>query len=198
MEISASHDPLVLLQEWIQQARSNSHIKEPTAMTLATQASDGTLNARVVLCKQISAQGLVFFTNYESRKGTDLAHHSQVAVVFYWDPLFKQVKISGRVAKTSREVSEKYWATRPRESQISQSISRQSQPAPSAEVLHHEWEQAEHRLAGDQPIPCPAHWGGYQIHVERIEFWIGRPGRWHDRYEFTGDHDHWTFRRLYP
>ena len=197
MEITAQQDPLKLLQEWVRQAGTHPHIKEPTAMSLATLASDGSLHARVVLCKEISTQGLVFFTNYESRKGVEIAQHPQVSAVFYWDPLFKQVKISGRVSKTAREVSEKYWATRPRESQISQSISHQSQPVPSAEVLHQQWQEAEKRF-GNQTIPCPAHWGGYLIQVERIEFWIGQPGRWHDRYEFERDQSRWTFRRLYP
>ena len=197
MEITAHSEPFKVFEAWMTEARKQPHIKEPTAMSLATVGGDGDVHARIVLCKQWSTEGLVFFTNYDSRKGLDLQHNPNAAAVFYWDPMFRQVKFSGQIEKTSRQVSEQYWRTRARDSQISQTISRQSQEAPAREVMQQEWQQAEERLHG-KDIPCPAHWGGYLLRPKRIEFWLGQPGRWHDRHEFQKSSDRWTYRRLYP
>lgn len=197
MDINASSQPLKLFNEWMIEAKANPAIKEANAMALATIDREGELHNRVVLCKYWSEDGFTFFTNYDSRKGKDLADHPKASAVFYWDPLFRQFKISGTVEKTSRKISEDYWRSRPRDSQISQWISRQSQPIASRDLLQKAWMDAEKQFAGTD-IPCPEHWGGYLIRPKRIEFWIGRPGRLHERFEFEKTGSTWTFRILYP
>lgn len=197
MEIDEKSQPLTVFNEWINEAKAHAHVREATAMSIATQGQDGSIHARVVLCKQWSTEGFVFFTNYNSRKGLDLDRNPNVGAVFYWDALFRQVKISGKAAKTSRQVSEAYWNSRARESQLSQYISRQSEEAPSRVEIEKAWSEADKKFL-NKPIPCPLHWGGYLIAPELIEFWVGRPGRLHDRYEFEKHLDRWTFRRLYP
>ncbi len=197
MDINAKTDPLSLFQSWINEAKAHPGIKEPTAMAISTLGSDEELNNRVVLCKDWDDRGFTFFTNYDSRKGRDLQAHPTVSAVFYWDPLFRQIKISGKAEKSGRQVSEKYWRSRPRESQISQYISRQSQELVSRDALQEAWNKAELQFK-DREVPCPDHWGGYLIKPKRIEFWMGRPGRLHERFEFQKTDSSWTFRLLYP
>ncbi|MGE4131159.1 MAG: pyridoxamine 5'-phosphate oxidase [Bdellovibrionales bacterium] len=196
-EISAQSNPIDVFGHWMAEAKSHPGIREATAAALATVNSKGELHNRVVLCKDHSEAGFTFFTNYDSRKGHDLAEHPQAAMVLYWDPMARQVKISGRVEKVAREVSEAYWASRPRESQLSQWISRQSEPVGSREELENQWRSAEREFEG-RKIPCPKHWGGYLLSPRTIEFWVGRPGRLHDRFEFIKSGSIWTFRRLCP
>lgn len=197
MDIHANSNPLQIFETWMKEAQGHSGIQYPTAMALATISQNGELHNRVVLCKSWDESGFTFYTNYDSRKGQDLAANPKASAVFYWDPFFRQVKISGAVEKTDRKVSEDYWRTRPRESQISQYVSHQSQEVPSREDLEAAWSKAD-LLFKDREIPCPENWGGYLIHPHRLEFWIGRPGRLHDRYEFEKQGKTWTFRRLYP
>lgn len=197
MDIGANSQPLAIFEAWMKEAKQNPQIHEASAMTVATMNASGAIHARVVLCKQWSEEGFVFFTNYNSRKGLDLQHNANVAAVFYWDPVFRQIKISGKAHKTSRKVSEDYWNSRPVGSQLSQYISRQSEAVTSREVLEQARREAEKKFAG-KAVPCPAHWGGYVIVPQTIEFWMGQPNRLHDRYEFEKSHKSWTFRRLYP
>jgi pyridoxamine 5'-phosphate oxidase len=197
MEIDSNSNPLSVFEEWMREAKANKTIREPTAMALATASDSGDLGIRVVLCKGWSEKGFTFYTNYHSRKGLDLAKNPNAAAVFYWDPLFRQVKIEGACTKTSRAESEAYWSSRPRESQLSQYISRQSQEVSSRDELEKAWADADKRFQG-QTIPCPIHWGGYVLEPRAIEFWIGRPGRLHDRFSFEKDAAGWTFRRLCP
>lgn len=166
-------------------------------MALATSNLQGDLHTRVVLCKEWSDKGFTFFTNYNSRKGADLANQPKAAAVFYWDPIFRQVKITGHVQKTSRMESEAYWNSRPRESQLSQWISKQSEPVATRAELENAWQEADRKFA-NRKIPCPDHWGGYLLIPQSIEFWIGQPGRLHDRFEFQKSGDLWTYQRLYP
>lgn len=196
-DIGADSQPLDVFKTWLSAAQHHPHIREATAMTVATTGPDGALHGRVVLCKQWSEAGFVFFTNYQSRKGLDLNQNDQVAAVFYWDALFRQIKISGHAQRISRADSSAYWKGRPRESQLSQYISRQSEVAASRQELERAWHQAEVEFKG-KVIPCPAHWGGYLIVPQQLEFWIGRPGRLHDRFQFEKTRPGWTFRRLYP
>ena len=197
MEITAASNPFKIFETWLAEAKTHPGIKEATAMAFATVGATGDLHNRIVLLKDFSDQGFTFFTNYASLKGQDLKSHPKAAAVFYWDPMFRQVKISGRVEKVERSISEAYWASRPRESQISQFISKQSQPVDSRETLDNEWAKAEVEFRGRE-IPCPADWGGYLIVPQLIEFWIGRAGRLHDRLVFEKHNSAWTFRRLYP
>jgi pyridoxamine 5'-phosphate oxidase len=196
MSIGPDSNPLDVFKLWLEEATNHPGIKEASAMSLAT--SDGKeLHSRIVLCRGWDQKGFTFFTNYNSRKGLDLAADHEASAVFYWDPVFRQVCISGTVSKTSREVSESYWNGRPRESQLSQYISHQSQPVDSREELEKAWTKAEQEFA-DRAIPCPKHWGGYVLEPRCIEFWIGRPGRLHDRFEFRKAKQGWAFRRLFP
>lgn len=189
--------PHEVFAEWMAYAQGTAGIREPTAMTISTMGKDGALHSRVVLCKHWSEQGFEFYTNYLSLKGHDVEHHPQAAGLFYWDPLFMQVKISGRIEKSSRADSENYWQSRPRESQLSQFVSKQSQPIGSRADLEAARAEAERKFAG-RDIPCPEHWGGYWLRPDSIEFWIGRPNRFHDRFHFEKRGQDWTFRRLCP
>lgn len=178
-------------------AKNTPGIREATAMTVTTADSLGNLHSRVVLCKKWSEEGFVFYTNYLSRKGRELDRNSHAALLFYFDPLFRQIKISGTAEKTSREDSEAYWRSRSRESQLSQFVSRQSEAVSSRAELDALWAAAEKQFTGRE-VPCPAHWGGYLVRPKAIEFWLGRPNRFHDRFEFEKAPAGWTFRRLCP
>lgn len=197
LDISSSSRPLEIFESWMAEAKSNSCIKEATAMSLATVSPVGTVRVRVVLCKAWGEEGFTFFTNYTSKKGMDLAANANAGVVFYWDPLFRQVKISGVVEKISRQDSIEYWATRPRESQISGYTSRQSSPIESRDVMELAWHEADLKFRG-QEVPCPENWGGYLLRPKTMEFWIGRAGRFHDRHEFQKTESGWTYQRLCP
>lgn len=197
IEIGPNSKPLEVFNAWMGEAKKLGTIREATAMTVSTIGVSGELHSRVVLCKEWSEDGFVFFTNYQSRKGLDLAANPRTALLFYWDPIFRQVKISGSAQKIAQLESQKYWRSRPRESQLSQYISNQSCPIGSREELESLRQTAEQNFAGKE-VPCPAHWGGYLVSPQRIEFWTGRPNRLHDRYEFEKAGLAWTFRRLCP
>lgn len=190
-------NPLEVFKIWAQEASAGSTLNEPLAMALATVSATGELHNRIVLLKKITEEGLIFFTNYNSSKGADLDSNPQAEVVFYWDHLLRQVRIGGRVEKTSRKVSEDYWRSRARESQLSQWVSHQSVPVKSREILEEQVKQARLTFEG-KDIPCPAHWGGYLLKPDRIELWTGASGRLHDRFYFRKDGSGWTSHRLYP
>lgn len=190
-------DPITLFRRWFDDAIA-ANIPMPDAMNLATVTPDGRPTARMVLLKQVDADGFVFFTNYQSSKAKQLEINPYAALVFYWVQLDRQVRIEGRVTKTSAEESAAYFKTRPRESQIGAWASPQSEVISAREVL----EQRAHELAEqycDREIDCPAHWGGYRLAPDRIEFWKSRVGRLHDRilYELQPDGT-WTIKRLAP
>ena len=196
MDIGPNSKPLEIFKSWMAEMKTRPDIHEPSAMSLAT--TDGEhLHSRVVLCRGWDEEGFTFYTNYQSKKGLDLQQHSRASAVFYWDAVFRQVCISGTVSKTSREVSEKYWNARARESQLSQYISHQSQPVNSREDLQLAWTKADQEFK-TKPIPCPKQWGGYLLAPHRIEFWVGHTNRLHDRFEFSKQSSGWTLRRLYP
>ncbi len=168
-------------------------------MTLSTLDQHDQVHARVVLLKGISKDLFFFYTNYNSHKGEQLAFHSQAALLFYWDPLGKQIRISGDVRKTSRQESVSYWQTRSRKSQISQWISQQSQPISHRNELEQQYLEAQARFE-NQDIPCPEHWGGYALNPTHIEFWMAHPDRLHDRFLFTRNPSTkvWDVCRLSP
>lgn len=190
-------EPYGLFEQWMSEAKANSDVREATAMSLATVSAEGTPQVRVVLCKSWGPEGFTFFTNYDSQKGRDLAKHPTVACDFYWDAMFRQIKIVGTVAKTSRAESEAYWKTRPRDSQLSQFISKQSEIAASRAQLETLWQQADEQFKNKE-IPCPLNWGGYRITPKTIEFWFGRKSRLHDRFLFEKVQSNWTIARLFP
>jgi pyridoxamine 5'-phosphate oxidase len=196
-ENEIERDPIKLFELWFEEAIA-AKLPMPDAMTLATVAADGRPAARMVLLKQVDGYGFVFFTNYQSSKARQLESHPYAALVFFWPELERQVRVEGRVSKTSAEESAAYFKTRPRESQIGAWASPQSEVIPGREVL----EQRARELAEqyhDREIECPPYWGGYRLRPDRIEFWKGRVGRLHDRisYELQPD-DSWTIKRLAP
>lgn len=197
MEFTPITNPISAFETWLKEARAHSGIRDADAMAVATVNAKGEIHNRVVLCKDWSEDGFTFYTNYKSEKGQDLAANPRAGAVFFWDPLHRQVRISGAVTQTNRQVSEAYWRSRPFESQLSQYISRQSETVGSREDLEKAWSEAEAKFNGRE-IPCPEHWGGYVIRPERMEFWVGQPNRLHDRYVYEKIRSHWTFRRLYP
>lgn len=190
--------PLDKVKDWLEEAHKTG-LREPNAMLLATIDPRAGVSARVVLLKEIRPEGLVFYTNYQSPKGEQMALDPHVALTFYWDTLQRQIRIQGSVEKLSTEESEAYWQSRPRASQISQFISQQSKPLKDREKLQQAYDQAEKDLNG-KPVPRPAHWGGYLVQPVSFEFWIGYPHRLHDRYYFTraSASAPWIGQRLYP
>jgi pyridoxamine 5'-phosphate oxidase len=196
-ESSVDPDPIRQFQIWYKEARSTS-LMLPESMTLVTVAADGTPSARMVLLKEVDERGFVFYTNYNSRKARELEENPRAALVFHWDQLQRQVRINGSCARISAEESDRYFATRPRESQIGAHASPQSQVVKNREELDKEVQRLEKEFAG-QKVPRPAHWGGIRLNPDRIEFWKGRIGRLHDRllYERSPGAG-WTVRRLAP
>ncbi len=169
-----------------------------TAMTLATVDGDGRPSARVVLLKGVDERGFVFFTNYDSRKGQELAANPNAALVFYWSDQVRQVTITGEVAKLPAAESDAYFRTRPRGSQLEAWASQQSAVVSDRAALEAKWKQMEAQYA-DKEVPRPLFWGGYRLRPERIEFWQGRPNRLHDRFRYAKQPDGtWRIERLSP
>lgn len=188
-------DPLVQLSGWLDEAVA-AGLPNAEAMALATASASGRPSVRFVLCKEIDARGVVFYTNTGSRKGRELAGNGHAAVAFHWTSLGRQVRVTGSAAAVSRVEAEAYYRTRPLGSRIGAWASPQSRPIGSREELEALWARAAHRL-GDDP-PLPPHWGGYRIVAETIEFWEHRDSRLHDRLLYTRTGDAWERTRLAP
>jgi pyridoxamine 5'-phosphate oxidase len=196
-EATVDRDPIKLFRNWFAAAVASGS-RLPESMTLATATSNGKPSARVVLLKNVDANGFVFYTNYRSAKAQQLDENPQAALVFYWVGLDRQVRVEGRVERVSAAESDEYFRTRPRESQLGALASPQSEVIESREVLEGSLRALEEEYR-DREVPRPAHWGGYRLKPERIEFWENRPGRLHDRiaYDRQTD-DSWTIKRLAP
>jgi pyridoxamine 5'-phosphate oxidase len=193
-------DPMKLFGAWLNEAKAAGTIKEPNAMCVATISEPCGLTNRIVLLKQVIDEGFIFYTNYHSPKGLSLDETGEAAATFYWDPLAKQIRITGTVTRTDRKTSEAYWNSRARGSQLSQFVSHQSAPVSSREELEALVAKAEEHFK-DKPIPCPPHWGGYILTPKHIEFWQGMQSRLHNRFCFrrsSPDAFFWTCDRLYP
>ena len=195
-ENTVDPDPLILFQRWLDEAIA-AGIHLPEAMTLATTTVDGRPSARLVLLKQADARGFVFFTNYNSAKARDLDSNPQAALVFYWPQFERQVRVEGRVERTSAEESDAYFKRRPRASQIGALASPQSEVVAFREVLEQRFRELENLYEGRE-VDRPEHWGGYRLRPERIEFWKGRPSRLHDRILYERQGDTWSIKRLAP
>ena len=191
MEVGS--DPVALFREWFEDARA-AGVEVPEAMTLATVDADGRPSARMLLLKSADERGFTFFTGYESRKGRELAENPRAALVFYWRPLGRQVRVEGTVRKLSVEESDAYWATRPLRSRAAAAASRQSERIESREALEADFAA---KLAHGAP-PRPERWGGYVLEPDAIELWQHRDDRLHDRLRFTRARESWHSERLAP
>ena len=195
-EADTASNPFKQFATWFEQAVS-AELPEPNAMTLATATADGKPSARLVLLKDYSERGFVFYTNYNSIKGQQLSANPWAALVFWWAELERQVRIEGKVEKLSTQESDTYFHSRPWGSQLGAWVSEQSQIIPSREVLDQRLEQLKAQYA-DKEIPRPPHWGGFRVIPSLIEFWQGRPSRLHDRLCYRFEDGNWTRERLSP
>jgi pyridoxamine 5'-phosphate oxidase len=195
-------DPIEQFQDWFDEAL-NAEVEEPNAMTLSTAAPDGTPSARIVLLKGVDERGFRFYTNYDSRKGTELDQNPHAALVFWWAPLERQVRIEGSVERLPDDESTEYFRSRPRGSQLGAWASPQSRVVESREELEDNLQSVTDEYE-DEPVPRPPNWGGYVVRPTQIEFWQGRPNRLHDRLRYRRpDTDSngsaaWTLERLAP
>ena len=198
LEKDLAKDPFRQFEKWFQEAEAAKLI-EPNAMTLATTGSDGRPSARTVLLKGIDGRGFVFFTNYESRKGRELAHIPRATLVFPWLALERQVTVEGAATRVSREESEAYFHSRPRASQLGAWVSQQSSLITSRAVLEDSLKALEQKYAGKE-IPLPPFWGGFRVSPETVEFWQGRRSRLHDRLRYRREPktNEWSIERLAP
>ncbi len=195
-EQQVDSNPMNQFESWLNEA-FEAKVNEPTAMVLATATKLGIPSTRVVLLKAFSENGFGFFTNYESRKGEEIAENQHVALLFHWPELERQVRIEGVAQRTSDAVSDEYFNRRPFESRLSAVISAQSKVVPDRAYLEKLWTSQQDETA-TQPLTRPAFWGGFLIDPVKIEFWQGRSNRLHDRLLFSRKESAWTLARLAP
>ena len=192
----ADADPFVQFSHWFDQAME-SGLPEPNAMSLATASAEAKPSVRIVLLKELDERGFVFYTNYLSRKGRELEANPHASLLFSWLELQRQIRIEGYVEKISNAESDAYFSLRPRESQLGALVSAQSQPVASRQVLEDQFRQEAARWEG-RMVERPAHWGGYRLLPENIEFWQGRINRLHDRLLYKKNKGGWQIIRLSP
>jgi len=188
--------PMIQFQKWLAEA-INSTEPEPTAMVLSTVSADGKPSSRIVLLKETGRENLMFFTNYLSRKGKELSANPHAALLFFWPDLQRQVRIEGKVEKTSAEDSNHYFVSRPEASQLASWASTQSQVISGRQELEEAFKEEEQRFS-KAPISRPPHWGGFQFIPDSFEFWQGRESRLHDRLKYIKNVDEWKLVRLAP
>ena len=193
----ANKNPFEQFKLWFDEVLATEFI-EPNAMNIATVTEDGELSSRMVLLKEFDERGFVFFTNYNSLKAQDLQNTKTAALNFWWDKLYRQVRISGQVEKISRQESVEYFRTRPVGSQLGALASQQSEIIESYSILEQQYQDLEKQYKNSE-IPCPEHWGGYRVVPTLFEFWQGRPNRLHDRLRYTRVSTNlWKIERLSP
>lgn len=196
-EDDVHRDPFQQFVLWFDQAR-HANVTEPNAMVLSTINQEGFPSSRIVLLKDIKADGLSFFTNYESQKGQDISANNKVSLLFFWAELQRQVRMEGWAEKLPLNDSDEYFASRPRGSQLGAWSSPQSHTIADRQTLETEVEKVEKRFAAEKEVPRPDFWGGYIMHPIRFEFWQGRGSRLHDRILFRKENSIWTINRLAP
>jgi pyridoxamine 5'-phosphate oxidase len=191
-------NPIELFNTWLTQAAENEIVVEANAMVLSTEVDDQP-TSRTVLLKDLTEGGFTFFSNYESRKGKQISENKNVSLLFPWYPMERQVIVIGSATKISREDSEKYFATRPRSSQIGAWASEQSTELSSRQELENKFKELENKFANEEVIPTPPYWGGYIVDPISIEFWQGRYSRLHDRIRYVREkNNNWQLKRLNP
>lgn len=197
-EHEVDRDPIRQFDRWMNEAQA-AQVVQPTAMTLATATADGVPSARMVLLKGFDAHGFVFYTDYRSQKGNELAHNPRAALVSFWAELERQVRVTGRVTKVTHEESAAYFNSRPLGSRLSATASHQSSVIDGRAALDSRVVELAHRYDTGNPPPLPEHWGGYRVRPDTVEFWQGRQSRLHDRLLYTRDGDGiWRIERLSP
>lgn len=189
-------NPVSQFEQWLNEA-INAEIPHPTAMSVSTLGADGFPQSRIVLLKFFDDRGFMFFTNYNSEKGISIANNPAVGLHFYWPQLERQVRISGFAKKTSQEISDRYFLSRPLSSQIGAWVSEQSKEIPSRKILDNRFIEYRNRYKNQVP-PKPGSWGGYLVKPAKIEFWQGRENRLHDRFLFEKQNKIWLIKRLAP
>lgn len=196
---SLPDDPVVLFEQWLEEAGGHSRMEYPNACILSTADADGRPDGRVVLLKGVGGDGFRFFTNYRSAKGRALQARPHAALTFYWDALGRQVRVRGRVERLDPDGSDAYFRSRPIESRLGAWASEQSRPLESREALERRIDEARARFA-DAEVPRPPHWGGFLLRPDEMEFWSAGEARLHDRFVFRKGPagDHWSTVRLYP
>ncbi|MBA6243225.1 MULTISPECIES: pyridoxamine 5'-phosphate oxidase [Psychrobacter] len=202
---SVPTSPFELFKAWMNEALAQK-VQEPYAMSLATCGADNKPSVRIVLLREITEKGIVFYTNYESAKGQDIAENPNAEALFFWHELERQVRISGSIAKIDADKSAAYFQKRPHDSQVGAWVSQpQSGEVANREIMEQTFEQLQAAHPDNTAVPTPEFWGGYEITIEQIEFWQGRANRMHDRIVYTqssGDDSEgntsWTTKRLLP
>lgn len=189
-------NPIIQLQSWLDEAIESGYY-QANAMSISTVSTSGKPSSRVVLLKELDEDGLIFYTNYHSRKGKELVLNPHACALFYWDKLERQIRIEGEIEMVDTKLSDDYFSSRPRDSQLGAACSPQSQPIAHRLELAAKYDQLAEQYQ-DQPIPRPDNWGGYRLKPEVIEFWQGRPSRLHDRLVFTQQAGTWLQSRLAP
>ena len=195
IERDVDPDPLRQFEAWFEDARAA--VRAPEAMAVATAAESGAPSVRMVLLKGFDEHGFVFFTGYDSRKGQELSANPRGAILFYWDPLGRQVRIEGPIERTPHDDNERYFHSRPRASQIAALASQQSQPLESRDALDARVVELTSELGG-RDVPLPQSWGGFRLSPETYEFWQHRENRLHDRLRYRRSAGGWMLERLSP
>ena len=189
--------PFILFKDWFDEVQSKGKEQETNAMTLSTQQPDGGVASRVVLLKEVSDEGFVFYTNYNSSKGQSIEHNNQVCISFFWQSMERQVIIQGTATKLPPEASDQYFQSRPRGSQMGAHVSNQSEVIENRFTLEKRLKFLEDQYK-NKLIPRPTHWGGYVVSPHSIEFWQGRTNRLHDRLVYKQKSSTWVIKRLSP
>ena len=188
--------PFVLIKQWLQEA-AKLNIPDYNAMVLSTAGKDMSVHSRIVLLREINDEGLIFYTNYNSAKGQEIHENRKVSLLLFHSGTERQIRIEGVAGKTTSKVSDKYFAGRPRDSQLAARVSKQSLPLSSRNDLVQAWKDEAEKYHG-KPVPRPENWGGYIVKPDRWEFWQGQAARLHERFVYSLNNSVWKITRLYP
>ncbi|CAB4902165.1 unannotated protein [freshwater metagenome] len=198
-EADLHDDPLVQVARWVAEARDElEKATEVNAMAVATADAQGRPSVRIALLKDLDERGLTFFTNLDSRKGRELRENPYCALALHWQPIYRQIRVSGPCVEVDRDEVDAYFASRPADSRRGAWASEQSAPIESREAIERRMEELGARFPDDDAIPTPTNWGGFRVEPDEIELWQGRPDRLHDRFLWTREDGAWTRRRLQP